>query len=284
MLVGAQKAGTTSLLRYLGEHPACLSHPQKEFAYFIDPGEYEKGYPAAAEKYFSAHSSAGGSKWIAKSATLYTHPEAVRKLHAHNPFCKLIFILRNPADRAYSSYLMEMNAGAAFYDINQIEEVIQKGSGWEYELLIDYGFYAKHLQQVYSCFPKNQVRIILFEDLRKDAKKVCQQLFSWLDIDSGFVPHTEIVHNKTQKNRSVSYAVTVNKALHRDSLFRKVFSRVIPGSKAYRFGDFIRKLNKTKDSFPPMDLKTRRVLLDFFRSHNRKLGEMLNTDLSAWEK
>jgi hypothetical protein len=284
MLVGAQKAGTTSLLRYIGEHPECFSHPQKEFAYFMDPVEYEKGYPEALKKYFSEQPVTPHSLLVAKSASLYTSEAAIKRLRDHNPNCKLIFILRNPIDRAYSSYLMEMNAGEAYYDFGKVSDLIKQGSGWEYELLIEYGFYAKHLQTIYKYFSPDQVMVLLFDELKKDAKSICQEVFKQLKITPDFSPQVEVVHNVTRKNRSIGFAVTVNKALHKNSKFRKLLSHLIPSYKAYRFGDFVRKLNKTKEGFQPMDPNARKYLADFFKPYNQQLSQLINRDLSSWDK
>jgi hypothetical protein len=282
MIVGAQKAGTTSLLRYLGEHPSCISHPQKEFAYFLNDSDYNGDYNLAFVKYFSTQSTKNKSVLIAKSATLYANELAIQRLYQHNPKCQVLLILRNPIERTYSSYVMEKNAGSIAYNFDEITNVIQQKSGWEYELFIDNSLYSKHLKKIYKYFPADQVTFILFDDLKKTPISICKDVFRTLQIDPEFIPAIEVRHNSTRINRSFGYAKTVNKILHNNSTFRKFASHIIPSYKSYKFGNFIRELNKSNETYQPMSEETKKILFDFYKPYNDELSKLLNKDLSVW--
>jgi len=284
MIAGAQKAGTTSLLRYLGEHPECASHPQKEFAFFLEPSEYAKGYAGAFGKYFNFSKVDEKSIIIAKSATLYTNEAAIKRLHEHNPDCKLILILRNPSERAYSSYLMERNYGSIHYEFNKIIPILQKKKGWEYELFINFGLYEKHLLQIYKYFPKEQVQVILFDEVKQDVEKVCKTIFASLNVDTVFVPNLKVKHNVTQQVRSKTYALAVRKLLQKRSLVRRVISIFVSSHKFYKFGNAIRGLNKTNHPHNPMDAKTYNTLAEFYAPYNSSLSKLIGKDLSHWNK
>lgn len=282
MIVGAQKAGTTSLLRYLGEHPDCISHPQKEFAYFLNDTDYNSKYQLAFEKYYSKQNVNSNSTLIAKSATLYTSEIAIQRLYEHNPKCEIVLILRNPIDRTYSSYLLEKNAGSIHYEFDKIPDLLSTKSGWEYQLFIDLSIYVNHLKMIYKYFPANQVSVFLFEDLQNDTITVCQKIFGKLGLDTGFTPEIAIKHNPTKINRSFSYARTLNKILSSEGRFRKFVSHILPSYSFYRFGNFVRELNKTTSSYAPMNPQTRMTLGDFFQPYNKQLSELLGRDLAQW--
>ena len=93
MIIGAQKAGTTSLKNYLGQHPSLETHPHKEFAFFFDPAQYENDFENARKKYFINKSVS--VQLIEKSAGLYVKETGIVELKKHNPDCKLVLILRN---------------------------------------------------------------------------------------------------------------------------------------------------------------------------------------------
>jgi 2-polyprenyl-3-methyl-5-hydroxy-6-metoxy-1,4-benzoquinol methylase len=282
MIVGAQKAGTTSVLRYLGEHPQCISHAQKEFAFFLDENEYNAGYSKAFNKYFAFQPLSAQALIVAKSATLYTNEDAIKRLHEHNPNCKLILILRNPVDRTYSSFLMEKNSGSVKHEFDEIERIINHPSGWEYQVFIDYSFYEQHLQTIYKYFPENQVNIFLFEELQAEGRIVCRKIFNFLQIDPTFTPNIQIKHNVTLKARSHNYGATIRMMLDKNSTFRKLVSIFIPSHNAYKYGNAIRNLNKTKNTYLPMDVGLRQSLTDFFRPFNDKLAKLIKKDLTSW--
>ena len=283
MIVGAQKAGTTSLLRYLGEHPACKSHHQKEFAYFLTPHWYEQDYNNAYEKYFTNLSPKETDLLLAKSATLYMSEEGISHLNSHNPNCKIIFILRNPIDRAYSSYLMEKNAGTVNFEFDNIGEIIERKSGWEYRIFVEFGIYFTQLKTIYKYFSKDQVKVIIYNDLKDDSLLICKEIFTWLKIDNQFKPQTDIKHNTTFKNFSFIYSKTVSHLLKQNNPFRKLISTLIKSRNAYKYGNLLDKVNKSKKTFKSMDSNARIALSNFYKPFNLELSKIIDRDLSSWD-
>ncbi len=282
MIVGAQKAGTTSLLRYLGEHPQCVAHPQKEFAYFLDSKEYNDNYEKAFEKYYSEQKIEDGSLIIAKSASLSSRESAIKLLYEHNPKCEIVFILRDPVERAYSSYWMEKNAGSVNYEFDNIVNIMKDPNRWEYDVFLRFGMYSEHLKYIYKYFPKDQVNFVFFEDLKNNAAAVCRTLFTKFKIDTQFVPNIEVKHNQTVRNRSSLYSKLVVKALRKQSVIRKVTAPIIPKHRSYKFGNLLRDLNKTKETYLPMSENVVKALNDFYKPYNTALAELIDTDLTFW--
>ncbi len=288
MIVGAQKAATTSLLRYLGEHPQCISHPQKEFSYFTDAREFSEGWTTTLRKYFSHKPLFEGIKIVAKNASLYTNQKGLTKLKENNPKCEIILLLRNPVERTYSSYLMEKNYGTVKFEFCELPDLIKKheneDESWGFNFFINYGLYSEHLKNIYNYFPKEQVTIILYRDLKKDALKECQNIFNKIGIDPEFEPEVNVKHNVTRKTRSLIYARVIRRFLQNDNPIKKVIKQFIPGHKAYKYGDLLRDVNKTEEKHEGIGPEVRKFLVDFYRPYNEELQAMIGKDLSDWNK
>lgn len=286
VIVGAQKSYTTSLKNYLGEHPQVITHPQQEMAFFTDEKEYSLGYKRALGHYFKDIEHTEGKKVIAKNAILYNSEIAVKRLHEHNPDCKLVLSLRNPVDRAYSAYLMEYNYADVAFPFEEIKSIATKADTtyWPYNLFIDAGNYAKHLKNIYKYFPKEQVMVVLCEELKENPLDVCSQIFKWLGIDETFKPEIKI-YNPTMKRGSKAYAKFTVNLLKRSPLVRKSARLIVPSYYNYKIGDLIRSLNKTHDRYDPMDASTREFLLSYFKDFNKELEELTGKKVTAlWNK
>jgi hypothetical protein len=285
MIVGAQKAGTTSLLRYFGEHPECISHPQKEFSYFTDVREFNEGWETAFKKYY-AHAIIGGKKkLIAKNASLCTNAEGLKRLREHNPACKLFIILRNPVERTYSSYLMEKNFGSVNFEFTDLPDLIgkhQHDKSWDYKFFIDFSLYAHHIKTMYTFFPKEQVHILLYDELQQNPAELCKHAFQKTGVNDAFVPQVKIRHNVTQKTRSSVYARVMAKFLHNENPLKKAIKKFLPGHKVYKYGELLREINKTDKKHEGIPEETKKFLVDFYRPYNAELEELIGKDLSKW--
>ena len=284
MIIGAQKAGTTSMKNYLGQHPSLQAHPHKEFSYFFDPIEYAKGFDNAIRKYYD-HSSES-NLLIAKNAGLYVSESGIIRLKEHNPDCKLVFILRNPVERTYSSYLMEKNYGAINGTFESIEPVIRKGdiNDWRYEFFIGMSLYQMHLSMIFKHFKKEQVKLIRYEELESKAGEICQELFAWLNVNSNFKPDTDTKYNVTHVNRSPSYGRLVVQLLKNQNPVKKIFRKIMPGKMDYKVGEILRNVNKTKKLYQPISKNMKVLLREFYAPHNKKLSELTGIDFSNWNK
>jgi Sulfotransferase domain len=286
VIIGAQKSYTTSLLAYLGEHPSIIAHPQQEMAYFMDDKEYQQGYKKALTHYYRGIEHAEGKKILAKNAILYTSEEGIKRLHEHNPNCKLVISLRNPVDRSYSAYLMEYNYADIDFPFSDIKNIAEKADTtyWPYNLFVEASNYARYLKMIYKYFPKDQVMVILCEELKENPIQVCQQVFKWIGIDDTFAP-TIKVHNPTMKRGSKAYAKLTVNLLKRHPLVRKMAGLVIPTYYNYKIGNAIRRFNKTHKKYGSMDSATRKFLVDYYRDANKELEEMTGKRVTTfWNK
>lgn len=189
-IVGVQKAGTTSLLRWLGQHPAIAAQQSMELTYFIDREQIDateldtilrREFPAGAPK---------GGFTLMKHVGLFENADALRLLKAHNPDVKLIVVLREPTARAWSAFWYARSRGyependfekAAFdRPADFFESAFQRRS-------TDYvgrGFYHRYLRQMEGIFSPQQCCVLTFEALKTSPQAVCDTVFEFLQLPS----------------------------------------------------------------------------------------------------
>jgi hypothetical protein len=285
MIIGAQKAGTTSLKNYLNEHPDIVGHPQHEFAYFGSEQEFQEPWEAVYEKNFT-EGRYNASKIVAKHIKIANDELAVQRLKQHNPDCQLVFIVRNPVDRAFSSYTMDVARFNYAVPFSKIREVIKDHDKEHkmFRIYLSLGMYSENLKMIYKYFPKEQVHVYLFEDLKKKPLKICKDIFKLLGIDDGFKPQVEVVHNKTKPVRSEWVADILKRLRQRDNPIKMFAKKVLPHRFFTRISYSLVEINKKDTGFSAMDTATRRDLEDFFRPYNKELQELTGIDLSSWER
>jgi hypothetical protein len=284
-IAGAQKSGTTSLKNYLSEHPQIFGHIQTEFTYFLDNDEYAMGYEYVINKYYRFKNRPHGIKLISKSISLYADEVAIQRLYDHNPNCQIVIMLRNPVDRAYSSFNMEVYNGWRFSDFEMAKKSIINPCKELEELnyvIIDLGKYVKHIQKVLKIFPKDQIHIYLFEDFIKNPVLLCRNIFDLLDVDNRFVPNTKIIYNKTFVKKSRNLASLLSKIKHKDNFIKKTTKSLIPYSIFTKLTDKIKDINKSGKVYDPMSAEMRSYLIDYYKPYNEELSKLTGLDLSAW--
>jgi len=280
-IVGAQKAGTTSLKYYLGEHPEICSHERIEFRFFVDETEYNQGYKNIFKKYFSHYN--GEPRLVVKNVELMYNPQALKRLKEHNPDVKLVLILRHPVDRAYSAWLYELRKGRekvkSFEEAICLNDLFSDKNLSEKINYINRSLYYKHLNNIFELFPKEQVKVFLFEEFKKNPLSISKMIFEWLNVDVGFIPRVEI-YNKSAKPRSL----LITKLILTDNPFKRAIKAILPQYITFKLGKLILKINEKKFVPPPMNPETRKRLVSFFEPYNKQLSSLLQIDLSSWSQ
>lgn len=284
MIIGAQKAGTTSLKNYLGQHPAFQTHPHKEFSYFFDQRENETGFDQAYKKYFDRESD--DRFLLAKNAGLYVNESGLIRLKAHNPGCKLVLILRNPVERTYSSYLMEKNYGAIREPVEIIGPVMEKAdsSDWRYACFIGMSLYAGAIRMILRHFPKESLHLVRYEDLEHRPDNCCKEIFSWFGVDTNFQPDTSVRYNETRVNNSSRYGKFISNLLKNDNPIKRITRLALPGKIDYKVGEMLRGINKSGRKYEPLPEPLAKKLYGFYKEHNDQLSELTGIDFSEWNK
>ncbi|REJ75488.1 MAG: hypothetical protein DWQ47_08415 [Acidobacteria bacterium] len=286
MIVGAQKAATTSLKNYLGEHPEITTHPQIEFDYFVRTKAFEAGYEEAFHKHFGdpALISPEG-RLIAKNANMCTHRRAFERLKEHNPECLVVYLLRNPVDRAYSSYSMQKlyKERPPFPTVIDAIRSDDRDS-YMYRQFVRLGLYSEFLKRMYEYFPKDSVIVHLFEDFKNDPSKLCNKIFEKLDVDPNFRPDLEKRHNQTRKARSRVFSTMLRSLRRQDNPLKNAAKAVLPPRLFGKIAVGLTEMNKSSKKVEPLDPETRKALAEFFVPFNEELEQLTGIDTGIWRK
>jgi len=204
IIIGAQKCGTTSFYNYLKKHPCIHSAVEKEVGFFdihfqLGLNWYRGNFPTKIEKFFGENIER--KKFITGEATpnYLFHPLVPKRLAKTIPNIKLIIMLRNPIDRAYSDYNMSVRAGVerlSFEDAIKneavrLEDEVEKFFKNEFHIGKNFMLYAylargRYFEQIkfwQTYFPKEQFLIIQMEDFEKNRQKILKKTFNFLELD-----------------------------------------------------------------------------------------------------
>ena len=286
-IAGFQKAGTTSLLRYLSENPRVLSHPQVEMSYFYNDAEFSKGYNNIYNNYFSFNHKNGDYLLLAKNANLATKVEGIKRLYSHNPETKIILILREPVERAYSAYLMNVrNSGQKMTFEEMIDYALKNKSHWfYYHMILGFGVYAKHIKSIYSIFPKKNVYLLLSKELKDNPDKQILNISTWLGIEAWLDYNKVKIYNRFGKPRSQFFQKTIIWFLRENNPIKKILKTTLPNDLLASIGVNLREINLTTNtSAPPISNTTREKLKAFYRPHNEKLMDITGLNVQHWIK
>lgn len=188
LVAGTQKGGTSALTRYLRAHPQVCMARQKEVHFF----DREYFWPVKKLNYFYYHSyfaPEDGHLSIGESTPIYMYwMDSPRRIWEYNPGMKLIIILRNPIERAYSQWNMEREKNKDNLNFWQaIQQESERGKGalpYQHRVFsyIDRGFYTEQLRRIWQFFPKDQTLILKNEQLRNDPESTLQAITAFLGI------------------------------------------------------------------------------------------------------
>ena len=214
LVIGSSRSGTTSLYHHLGEHPEAYVTPRLEprfFAFENDPLRYggpgdeilRERVVTDASAYQALFAHTRGQRAVGEVAPAYlssaTAPAAIRR---YTPQAKLIAILRNPVERAISSFRLQRMEGlepaamlAAAWDL----EAVRAREGWSYVWLYTYrGLYYTHLRRYRDLFPAEQMKVLLYEDWAAEGgRELLREVFRFLDLDEAYLPERTVRLNST---------------------------------------------------------------------------------------
>jgi hypothetical protein len=298
-IVGAQKAGTTSLYHYLNQHPQVYMSPIKEPFFFdheIDSegevvrrefsGHRQPPRFNNIEEYSTLFEGARDEKAIGEATPLYIYaPGTAQRIEKHVPGAKSIALLRNPADRAYSAFLYAVRMGVEpLTDFSQalLEEPFRIRNGWHY--VFHYrsrGLYYQQLKRYYEVFGRERLGVWLYEDMIENPASVAQSVFRFLEVDDSFTPDTSSKYNPAGVPASGSARAAMRATNRAVWILQKVLapkSSILP--LAFEMRRVVQSRVLTKP--PPIDPEIRKGLIEGYREDILKLQELIGRDLSAW--
>lgn len=188
VICGTQKGGTTALDAYLREHPEVCMAVRKEVHYFDNEEYFSNGKPDYS-KYHAFFSPKKTHKVLGEATPIYMYwNESPKRILQYNPEMKIIIILRNPIERAYSHWNMERSRNAdnlPFRDAIETEiERCREALPYQHRVFsyIDRGHYLDQLRKIWACFPREQVLILKNEYLKLSPNGTLNQVADFLGI------------------------------------------------------------------------------------------------------
>jgi hypothetical protein len=307
-LVGAPKAGTTSLYHYLRQHPQICMSPIKEPNYFASEirignvcegmrdrarrdlealHEYLRGPMSELrfggtvsewDDYLKLFQHARSARAVGEASVCYLWSRtAAVNIFAKAPDARIIAVLRNPADRAFSEYWHAVNAGVTRMSFRQAIETSLHRESDQFDVFcpfLDFGLYYEQVRRYLDVFGRDRVRVYLFEDeYRKRPQQMLAEIFDFLGLDRRFTP--DMAERRLESQ--VPQSLALNYLLKRHGLWERLKSLcpefLRPPLKALLF---------QRGGSATMDTGDREYLVAYYREDIGKLAELLGRDLSCW--
>ncbi len=207
LICGAQKAGTTALHDYLSVHPEVFMVKRKE-AHFFD---FERFFQTAQVDYSIYHTlfdPVPPQRVLGESTPIYMYWKAApKRIWQYNPDMKLIVVLRNPIERAYSHWNMEYARKAdtlPFWEALQSEtQRCSAALPFQHRVFsyVDRGLYSEQLQRLWAYFPKTQVQVLKSEDLRDKPKETMGKVTGFLGVSPPKTIDAKEIHTGEYSSR-----------------------------------------------------------------------------------
>ena len=295
LMLGGAKAGTSSLYAYMRQHPAIFLSEVRECDFFVFEGQTPRfhgpgddvalrRYITTLDRYQALFRGAGDRPALGESSDLYLDgPGAARRIRDRLPEAKLIVILRDPADRAYSQFKHLVRDGREMLDtfeqaLDAEDERVAKGWHpiWH---LTRRGFYAGQLEAYLDLFPREQISVHLYDDFVADPPAVLRALFQFLEVDPEFRPDMSLQYNVSGAPRSELLHAFLARPLPVKDFFKPFLSAPF----RHRVRARLMNSNIVPDR-SRMAKATRKALIELYRADILRLEALLQRDLGAWLK
>jgi len=306
-IAGAPKAGTTSLYHYLDQHPEIYMSPVKEPSFFADEIRPENfsdemlrmvrhdidtlpaylsgpmtskrfaGPVTDFDSYLKLFQRAGGYKAVGEASVCYLWSEsAPRNIAARCPEARIIIILRHPVERAFAQYMHVLSLELepmTFREYIDASRACTNSRLSKLHPFLEFGRYSEQVQRYLDAFPREQIRIFLYEDYLRDPAALLREVFSFLSVDASFEPDRSRHYLEARVPRSLA----VHRFLTRSGMWRSG-KNALPASWRRRLrGAVFRPSNSI-----PLLPDDRAFLAGYYRDDVEHLAELLQRDLSAW--
>lgn len=282
-IVGAAKAGTTSLYHYLEQHPEIGMASYKEPCFFC-----ENQFYISEDDYYKLYSHIPANiEVVGEASTNYLAAPESPKLIKHNiKNSKIIILLRHPVDRAFSLYKWMVRAGfegsstfeeaLALEEKRKLDERLAKSPvKYNYNYFAS-GLYYEQILRYFDSFDKENILIINFEDLKANTNHVLKTVFDFLKVSVVTIQDTKIF-NKAK------YPLSAKAQF----FFRNnLYNIMNPRDKNKMFGNFVvdvlAGINSNLGKEPKLNSSTAKVLQQRFNVDLLKLSKIIDFSIDRW--
>ncbi len=295
LILGTAKAGTSSVYAYLKQHPGVFLSPTTELNFFAHegadlnfrgPGDlkylWDDSLVSTFEDYCRQFEGVGQEPAAGEVSTHNLYSErAPALIKRHVPNAKMIAILRNPVDRAFSAFSHMVRDGRE--ETSDFREALAREPArirenweplWHYKAM---GFYGAQLTRYYETFDAAQIRVYTYDKLVAQPLEVIQDIFEFIGVSADFVPDMSEKYNVSLVPRSPQ----LQKLMTNKSVVRSALGSLLPSETRARARNYIMERNLTRLRLNPA---IRRELTEVFRDDIGLLQRLLDQDLSHWLK
>ncbi len=290
LIFGVQKAGTTSIYSYLQQHPQVFMSPRKETEFLgratqertdepqLTPGGRQQ--IVTIEDYQALFEGVTTEIAIGEASPnyLFLHERAVPAIEKYVPEAKLIAVLRNPVERAYSDYLMHVRQVVG----NQKTLAQQVETSGESSFTLLKGRYFAGVKHFLETFGPQQVKLFLYDQMKEDAAALMADLYGFIGVDPGFAVDVGQRQQAAEvpKNQSINQLLRTNNPVR--SAVGTLLKAVMPEEKRQRLRSRLISANSAGKEALPLSEPDRQLLKAYYREDILRLQDLINRDLSAW--
>lgn len=278
-IIGAPKAATTSLQAYLSQHPKIYMCEPKEPHFFSTDPIFERGL----DWYKGLFADAKDGQICGEASTSYTRypftPDVPQRIFDVAPDAKLIYLVREPVSRVVSACMYalrrEQALGASFFE-RSVDAIIDST-----EIIPKTSEYMVQLEQYLRLFDRGQILVLLQEDLAKDPAATLKRTFEFLGVDATVDIDSSVRLNKTSAYVDSLKRETVGKLARRIPGFA-LLKKIVPQPIKSAVRDMLTSRVRSESIIIPLSDAMRRRLKTRFAPLNKRLGELIDRDLSHW--
>lgn len=290
-IVGAPKCGTTAMYHYLKQHPD-IFFPEKKELHHFGTDLSSPWFIRDQNTYHSMFATAGNEKRRGEASVWYLYSKrAATEIKNYCPHASIIIMLRNPVDMLYSQHSQFLYNGNE--DITDFETALAAEKDRKKNLRIPrdanfvqgllYSEIAKYSDQVrryIDIFNRENVHIVLFDDLKSDTAKIYRDTLIFLGVSTDFQPVFQVVNpNKRLRNRAL------HNFLNEPPQSVKILSKtLVPGFVRKGLWKLLNGFNVKSTPRPPMEIGLRRHLQAKFASEVERLGILIDRNLAHWSE
>lgn len=292
-IVGAARSGTTSLDRYLSQHPEIYVTPKKETHFFAadsfpscsGPGDERLSTLLVQDEdqYAQLFVDAKGAKAIGESSAFYLcFPSAAQRIARTIPDAKIIITLREPVERLYSAYTFMVRDGRESLGLeeglNREEE--RKRSGWEpiwwYR---EVSLYYQQVKYYLEVFGPQRVKIVLYNELFANPEQTLREVFAFLNVREDATINTSVRYNVSGVPKSRRFYNRLDKFIYNPNGLEKRVKSLIPRHLRVAWASKIIGMSVER---VPLDARKQAQLKTYFAEDVGKLEDLLQRDLQSW--